>query len=249
MIDISWADFKLFITTRICSPQWFLKGNDYWLYAIDGAITVQCIIEKNNSDDHLDFENNFKSTFNLSISQVDTSKRLIVRSSITESGWSYLVLPIEIKTSQLNSLYSKNSQGTNYEVAQYFLKAGDVACVDQVDADSNCIKTTVTIALPYDFEMISGSLHQIEKPSTDIRVYIYGGAVDLGFAYCKEFVSGLNLKFIGADEQLKTDGRASKLMKYQQDGVPVPINKISFVVKHDAGIKHDIMFLLELYRL
>jgi hypothetical protein len=179
---------------------------------------------------------------------VDSSGRHITRNAATEAGWSYLALAIEAKTSTLNSLFCKDQSRNNFPITASFLKSDGSSCSDQADADSNCTKTKITIALGYDFEIISGNMHQIEKPANNCRLWVYAGAVDLGLAYCKTFVNGLNLKFIGADEQLKTDGRASKLLSLSTAGVPVPTNKIVFEFQHEAGMAHDFMILLEIYR-
>jgi hypothetical protein len=100
----------------------------------------------------------------------------------------------------------------------------------------------------YDYELIAGSIQQKASPSTDLRIWVVGGIVELGGAYVKEFAGGVNMAFFGENESLKTDGRAAKYMTKTISGVPYQANQLQVIIKHEAGIQHKLMLMLEYFR-
>lgn len=68
--NYEWTKFKLFVTQRNCSLQYFDEGNNYLLWGGDGPIQAICVLFKTDpaSDEQIDFETNFKSKGNKSIS-------------------------------------------------------------------------------------------------------------------------------------------------------------------------------------
>ena len=57
------------------------------------------------------------------------------------------------------------------------------------------------------------------------------------------------MAFYGANESIKTDGRAAKYMKKDIVGVPYQANQIQVIVRHNAGIQHKLMLTLEYFRI
>lgn len=186
--------------------------------------------------------------------EIDDDKRQIVRSATTYKGWRYLAHPIEVETSNLTGVYSKdwagNSRG-DYSIKFYDNTDTELVAGTQIELDSNCVKTVVTFEPTYDYDIIGGNIHQQTSPADDIRLWVIAGATDVASldpTAVKEFVGGLNIKFMGADEQIQTDGRASARLNYSKEGVPVPTNKVQYIFRHSVGIKHKIMIVLEYFR-
>lgn len=180
--------------------------------------------------------------------EVDSQGRQITRYAAGQKGWTYLSHPFEFETSKLGSLYTKNYLNTSR--ADCTIKFYDVDDVEVTDSayEADIIKTVLTWSPDYDYELISGSIRQVVSPSTDVRIWVIGGIVDLGSAYVKEFTGGLNMHYLGADEEIKTDGRASKYMKKTIEGVPYNANKLQIIVRHNAGVQHKLMITIEYFR-
>lgn len=179
---------------------------------------------------------------------IDTKGRQINRVAYASPGWTYLAHPIEFQTAKFSSLHNKtylNSDRSDCTIK--FYDSNDAEVTD-AQYESSIVKTVVLFKPNYDYEMICGSIRQVSCPSTDVRIWVIGGIIELGGAYVKELVGGTNLAYIGADEEFKTDGRASKYMTKTIPGVPYQGNQIQFIIRHDAGVQHKIMSLLEYYR-
>lgn len=179
---------------------------------------------------------------------VDSEGRQINRVAAGKVGWVYLCHPIEFETSKMGSLYEKFPSGTDRSCSS--VKFYDVNDVEVTDAqnEASIVKTVLLIKPSYDYELISGDIQQIESPTTDVRVWVNGGIIELGGAYVKEFAGGVNMRFFGANESLKTDGRAAKYMRKDIVGVPYQANQIQVIIKHNAGVQHKFMLLLEYFR-
>jgi hypothetical protein len=179
--------------------------------------------------------------------EIDDQGRQVLRVAAASKGWTYLARSIEFETSTLGSLYSKNFLGNNNtDVSIAFYDANNNQ-VTEPQYESDVVTTKVVFKPNHDYEIVSGHLHQQNNPSTDVRIWVIGGIIELGQGYVKELASGLNMKYIGADEQIATDGRASKYMK-KDVGAPYHANQLQIIVRHDAGYKHKLMLVLEYFR-
>jgi len=179
---------------------------------------------------------------------IDEQGRQVNRVAAGSKGWSYLAHPFEFETSKIGSGYAKDYLGNDRgDLGLKFYKADGTEVTNSAD-ESLITKTVLTWSPNYDYELISGSIRQLATATSDVRLWVIGGITDLGGAYVKEFAGGLNLRYIGQDEEIKTDGRAAKYMKKTITGVPYNANKIQIIVKHDAGIQHKIMIILEYFR-
>jgi hypothetical protein len=179
---------------------------------------------------------------------IDSQGRQVHRVAAGQKGWSYMAHPLEFETSKINSLYEKINNGLDRNTA--FLKFYDIYDTEVTTSENevNIVKTVLTFKPDYDYELISGSIRQITTPNTDIRVWVIGGILELGVPYTKEFAGGINLKFYGQNESLKTDGRAAKYMKKDIEEVLFQANQLQIIVKHEAGFKHKLMAVLEYFR-
>ena len=182
------------------------------------------------------------------ILDIDEQGRQISRVAAGQAGWVYFAHPIEFETAKIGSLYEKDKAGSNRGIST--IKFYDVNDAEITDAqyEANIVKTVILFKPSYDYELISGNLQQIDAPSTDVRLWVVGGLIELGGAYVKEFAGGINMRYFGANEALKTDGRAAKYMKKDITGVPYQGNQLQIIVKHNAGIQHKLMLSLEYFR-
>lgn len=185
---------------------------------------------------------------NMTHTEVDSEGRQIIRTAAGKLGWTYFCDSIEFQTAKLNSLYHKTEDGTDQNCTSIkFYDVNDDEITDVQD-ETSITKTVLIFKPAYDYELIAGSLFQVERPTTDLRIWASGGILELGGAYVKTFAGALNMHFVGADEQLKTDGRAAKYMVKDIAGVPYQANQIKILVKHDAGVQHKLMINLEYFR-
>lgn len=180
--------------------------------------------------------------------EIDEQGRQILRIAAGQAGWSYIAHPIEFETSKIGSLHEKLASGADRGTSSIkFYDVDDVEVTDPLN-EVDIVKTVVLFKPSYDYELISGGLHQIETPNTDLRIWVVGGIIELGGAYVKEFAGGLNMKFYGANESVKTDGRAAKYMKKDIPGVAYQANQVQVIVKHEAGLKHNLKLVIEYFR-
>lgn len=183
--------------------------------------------------------------------EVDDDGRQIIRAASTYRGWRYLARPVEFETSKLNSVYTSNWQETDradYTIKYFDDQGAELTAGTQTELDSSCVKTVITISPTFDYDLIGGHIHQHTTPTANIRMWVVAGAIQLGTAGTKEFVGGLNMKYMGTDEQIETDGRASARMNVATTGIPVPTNEIQLIITHPAGHNHELMVVLEYFR-
>ncbi len=249
MTYLSWTDFKYLIDNQKIYVQMVELPSQYILATSKNFYTLQCEIPKNGKADQVDFETNYKANVNQEIT--DNSNRLLVRPVAAKKGWVYLAHPIEVETSKLNSLYSKDADNTDFNgITLKFYDSNDVELIagTQTELDNNCVKTVLHFSPNYDYELIGGKIYHSIKPTTDIRVWVQGGIFELGPNYIKTMIGGINLKNINESNHVNIDGRASKYMQKDITGLPYQGNQMKFIIKHNAGINHKIMVTLEYYR-
>lgn len=196
---------------------------------------------------HIDQVNWLK---NIDATEKDSDGRPILRQAAASKGWVYLAMPIEFETSKLNSLYCKQEDLTDFPgVSIKFYDDVGVELTTELDITTSCEKTVVTFAPTFDYELVGGNIHQSIIPTSDVRIWVSGGILELNSEpYVKSFVSGINFKYIGIDDHISTDGRAAKFMQKTITGVPYQGNQLRFTVRHQAGYNHKIMILMEYFR-
>jgi hypothetical protein len=180
--------------------------------------------------------------------EVDTDGRQIIRAAAGKPGWTYLAHPIEFQTAKLNSVYDKDKDGTDKGISSIKFYDVNNTEITAVENQSSITKTVLLFKPGYDYELVSGSVQQINTPSSDLRVWVVGGIIEYGGPYVKEFCSGVNMAFFSPEESLKTDGRAAKYMKKDTTGVPYQTNQLQVIIKHDAGYQHRLLLILEYFR-
>lgn len=185
------------------------------------------------------------------VNQHDNSNRPFTRLAITEAGWSFLAHFFEGTTSLVNSIYCEDHLGNkeNQHYCKFYDINGD-ELTNQSEIDTSCVKSVFTIIPGIDYEVVSGEIHQYERPTTNVRVHTLIGLIDNnGNAIStKPFVRNLNLKFKDTNKTIMTDGRAPKLLRKNFKGAPFDANQLQIIFYHEPGIKHEFMIELEYYR-
>lgn len=246
-VTLDWDDFKNTISSRNIHPQWHLTGDSYFLYAFDSKLVFEC---KLDIDEALDFETNHKDNWNLSLEDRDITGRNVIRVAASNKGTSYVGHFFDFTTCKLNSLVCKDWEGNaDMSLDTKYYKSDGTELTTQGDIDLYGVKTVVTFKPMYDYELVSGTVNISASPTDNMRLWVVGGAPELGAAGVKEFIRNLNLKFVSPSETLQTDGRASKFMKKTTMGVPYNTNQLQIILLCDTpGTQHDIMMSFEYFR-
>ncbi len=253
MISVPWSALRQIAAVK-GALQYVEDANNIYTFLIDGGFAMSSIINKSlDATDKEDFEVNFKPTANINLWQSDSDGAQIVRMKAAKRGWAYAAIPIEFKTAEIGSLYSKLADGTNRPgITLKFLDANDNEITQEgllEINESTIIKTVIDFEPTYDYEVIGGQL-RIEQDITsaqDCRLWIIAVPdVPAEAGGSKEMTGGINLRFLAPQNSFEVDGRVSKFLQYS----PVyHTNKLRFMFKHTAGLKVWIHLTLELYRL
>lgn len=176
----------------------------------------------------------------------DTNGRIMVRPTAAAAGWVFSLIPIEFSTAKLNSLHAKKPDGTSRAGISYKIYDANDAEITDAQNEGNAVKTVIDFEPPHDYEIIGGYVQQKVTPTTDMRMWVVA-VPDVPEAYggSKEMVGGVNLKFIDPTDKVNADGRVAKYMAYN---ATYHTNKLRLIVKHDAGIQHDLLLILEMFR-
>jgi hypothetical protein len=178
--------------------------------------------------------------------QEDADGAQIVRTKAAKKGWTYAAIPIEFTTSKFDSCISELVDGTTRSGFTFKIYDDQDAEITSSANEANAVRAVIEWEPTYDYEVIGGQLQQHTEPTTNMRVWIIGVPdIPVGSGGSKEMVGGINLKYIDPSDKVQTDGRASKYMSY--DAVN-HTNKLQLTIKHDVGIIHDLMMILEIYR-
>jgi hypothetical protein len=209
----------------------------------------ECSIEKDDGADQTDFESHYKSYANKSksIMPIDSDGSPLQRVKITTSGWHYQLHGLECQTSQLDSVFSKKEDGSDFGFCTIRCYAADGSLLTiQEDCDTQAVKTVVDWEPTHDYEIVGGFFKQLSIPTSDVRLWVVG-VPDVPAVYggSKLFCANINLKFIGVEEGIKVDGRAPKYMTYS---ATYHTNKLRMILKHDSGVKHNLNIIFEMFK-
>ena len=149
---------------------------------------------------------------------MDESGRVITRQAATQKGWHYQAHSIQFEVNKLDSIYNKDRNGNDlgFSSMKIYDDQGN-ELTTQASVDTDGCKTVIKWQPTYDIEVISGNIRQVTKETVDSYIYV-DAVIPTGYPapYDKLYVpftqGGINLNYIGADESLKTDGRAAKLI-------------------------------------
>lgn len=245
-IETNWAAVKNFLDEREIDAQYVDHNGNYYIAAIDGAFSLTTLISQEDSEnaDLIDFEENYKDAANDRLeAPKDGTGRPIVRGAITLDGWSAQFHAMSFKTSQLDSAYNKKVNGD--DLGFMTLKCydeDDEEIESQETADSEAVKTIIEWQPNHDFEIVGGQLMQAAAPGSNVYLWVIGlpGILNVMFTQ-----GGINLKMCGAGGVVDFDGRASKYLPYNGGA---GTNKFRIVLKHGAGVKHELQVVFQIFK-
>ena len=110
-MQVNWATLKQFVNSKSLSIQYIDLGDSYFLKICEGGFELDCLLAKDGGADVTDFETNFLANSNKNLWQSDTDGAQIVRVKAAKKGWTYGAIPIEFRTAEIGSLWSKTSDG------------------------------------------------------------------------------------------------------------------------------------------
>lgn len=260
-----WTEWKVVYAAKGLPFQYDDDGSIYTIWTYDNLEAHVCQIFKGtvpdsvtasyaqatNDSDKTDFETNYKNSGNTTLAQIDTDGASIVRIKAAKRGWSFWSVPIEIVTSTLGgSLFCQDNAGNNISWITCKIYDGsnnEITTAGLLNANLNtCVKTVIDFEPTFNYEIIGGSLRVNSNPGSDIRMWIVAAPdIPAYLGGSKEFTSGINLKFLSADNSWEVDGRVTKSVTYD----PVyHSGKIRMIIKHPAGTQVNLMFVAQLYR-
>lgn len=183
------------------------------------------------------------------LSQKDSDNAAFTRLKQAPTGWGYQMRGVEVTTSLLTSLNNTDILGANIgDATLYFYDAAGGLINTQAAADTSCVRTVLEIIPPYDYYLIGGVAKVAVKPLTDVRLSLIV-APDVPYAYggSRVNIQNINFKYIGPDDSIQADGRASKFVPYAASGTPT--NKLKFIINHNAGVQTTFALFIEHYKL
>lgn len=238
---LEWSAFKVEITNK-AKLRFNERETFYQLFYGD----FECSVLKDSGSDQTDFETNYKSNANKSLESLDADGVQVLRPKAAKAGWTYFMCPIEFTTAKLSSVYCKKHDDTNRAITTYKIYDSNGAEITAVENEGNAVKTVVDVEPTYDYEVIGGQLQQHTKPTTPVRLWVVGVPdVPENSGGTKEMVGGVNLKFIDPTDKVHADGRVSKYMTYN---ATYHTNKLRLIFRHDAGVQHEVMMVLEMFK-
>jgi len=170
------------------------------------------------------------------------------KTRMTKSGWHFQIHAIEFETSNLTSLYNKDKDEVDLGFATLkCYNSSDTELTVQGDCDTSCVYTVVTWEPDYDYEILGATIEQDAAPNTDVRMWVtavpdltpaQGGSIPFG-------QGGINLRRMGSSGEVSIDGRTPKIMTYN---ATYHTNKFEILVRHNAGVKHTIILLTNIFK-
>ena len=186
-------------------------------------------------------------------------------------GWLQQLFEIEFETSKKDSIHEKDIENNDIgwsSLKFYKLDAGnEVEIVDptQAELDTDCIRTDFIWQPTVDYQILSGQVAQKISPASDF--YVWGAGIDLDPAYGGPKAifaeGGINLAYVDGKQAVGLKGKGAPFLYTDKvksgvdaEGNPtftavptgVGSNRMRFVCRHDAGFKHRLQPIFEIFR-
>jgi hypothetical protein len=170
-------------------------------------------------------------------------------------GWTQKYFETEFETCRMNSIHEKTWTNIDigYSSLQFYKLSGgvEVECADQADIDANCTRTDLSWMPDHDYAIKSGFVAQTVVPSENLYIWALGVDLpaNLGGPQSVFAEGGLNMIYAEARSKNGLDGVAATVLRYShpQLGAGAGTNKLRLVVRHSAGFRHRIQFVLEIF--
>lgn len=176
-------------------------------------------------------------------------------------GWYQQIFELEFETcnSAASAVHEKDWENNDIGWATMkFYKSdgqgGEIECTDQTDIDLNCIRTDMEWMPNIDYMIKGGHVSQISLTPCDLYIWVQGAVIDSQYGVPpKTFAEGgINMAYVSARERAGLDGVAGTILYY--DGAPGMLpagsgtNRLRFVCRHNAGIKHRLQAVFDIFR-
>ena len=256
--DTTWANVKAMLSQRALAAQWVQIDSVYCVAAIDGDFALECRININTplaggvldpviDASQIDFETNFKTKGNIRLTaQIDSDNASFSRTKQAPTGWTYQLRGINFTTSTFGSMVNKTETDTDSgDSTLKFYNASGIEVTDPT-LSTTITKTVFDLEPAYDYYIIGGIAKVLVTPTNDVRLNVTA-APDVPFSYggSRVMIKGVNFKFVGANDKVDADGRASKMLTFSSS---YHSSKLRFSVYHSAGEAHSFAVFLEHYK-
>jgi len=210
MNRLTWAQLKIILDSTSCPFVHVDGGDDITVHTNTPAFSFFCEMVA-GTDDYIDFTTNYEGTTKGNSKTYDESGRTLSRLAIANSGNGIHCHAFTFSTCDLDSFRSKEDDNTTDHLGfTYTLYNSSGVEITNPSLENTAVQTEIIWMPPYDYEMIGGTLHQQEKPDSDIYGFLTA-CPDIPVYTKNMCTGGLNLKFMESSEQFKLDGRAPHL--------------------------------------
>ncbi len=189
----------------------------------------------------------------VSVSQEDPNTGgLLLTPKFAPPGWRQQYFETEFESSKLNSIHEKNAANVDIGFSSLkFFDAADVELTDQLDIDASCVMTQLDWMPTHDYAIKSGFVAQIQSPAENLYVWVQGVVLPAAYGGAQATFAegGINLMFMDAKTLVGLDGVSATVLYYAhpQLGPGVGTNKLRMIVRHSAGFRHRLQFVLEIF--
>lgn len=245
-MKVSWQVFDELIHARGMDMLMVEDSSYYHLAASENGFLIECILDKSATDQSYidEFELEHKATCNPK--RTDNENSPVVRVKYCRLGWKYWNCSMQLETSNLTSFECSAWDGDYDASTLYFYDADGVELTTQNDIDTSCVVTRVDWMPTFDVELLEGTFKQIATPTQPVKLFVRAVPdISTELGGCVDFVTNMDLQFLGAFDAFTSDGRASKEMPYNSG---IGTNKIRIELRHPAGFKHKCQISLEFFR-
>lgn len=169
-------------------------------------------------------------------------------------GWVQKLYEIEFKTSEKNSIHERDylNQDIGWAELRFYNAAGDdITESSQAVLDSECVRTDLSWMPNQDYMIKGGLIAQIEAPTQNVYVWAQGAVLDdqYGGPQVTFAEGGINMCYVGPRDRVGLNGVSGTMMYHTHTllGPGAGTNKLRFVVRHPAGLKHSLQAMFEIF--
>lgn len=271
-INVEWSDLKSFVDSRGVSIQFVEAGKKYFLVAIDSSFALDCTLRKNGDADVVDFETNYKADGNKKLDHSDPDTgAMSMTNQFAPEGFYQRLHEVEFTTSK-GDLHDKDmfNIDTGWSSVRYYedISGTETLMVSptQTDLDNDCIRTDYSFMPNVDYMVKSGViLHQdLIDVATNGEIYMWGSMLDVdaalnayGIFPIEVLGGGMAMSFVDSRKPVGLKGVNGSMLYHAGVMAPtgfVPLtaglgtNRITFIMRHNAGIKHRFQAIFEIFR-
>ena len=169
-------------------------------------------------------------------------------------GWHQQYFETEFQTSDMSatSIHEKDWLNSNIGFSTLkFYDASENLLTTQEDIDTLCVRTDLLWMPTFDYAIKSGYISQKEVPASNMYVWVVGADLDAAYGGPQAVFAegGINLTYVDARVKAGLDGVAATILYYThpQLGGGAGTNRLRFIVRHAAGMKHRIQAVMEIF--